>query len=1454
MKVSQFGYRNRHISKLIAFMLALTLILPAGFNPIFGANAESAEDAFQTLASSDSDNEIYIENPIIEMTKKDKHSVIITVAGITTADADAWAKALKWDLKRSAEDSPQWKYGDKTKELFNNIYTGDSLENWKKWGYNGSGVNAAPLFSEMVVTGAVISDPGVGADVIRVEMSFENELFFTDDKGVGTFNASGTAHRNVPAVFIGDYVLSAAVEGGEGVEDEVVAEGMMNFRTYETYRTYAELKAELDEIEKAALANGRYMDVDVFGQSEGGFDQYYVTFAASEDVVDDYLELTERAETEPATVQAELAAGTLGDYALPFHINNIHPDENPGSDAPINFLWKLATQDEIAYSEIEDFEDGVTVPNDLYTTKAIEGWSHDYGRLGESQGSLDVNDTYAIADETFDVDEMLKDVFFIITPNENPDGRTVNSRRNMNGFDLNRDGSFQTQKETYNMMQLISKWNPAVLVEFHGFVSDFLIEPCTPPHEPNLEYDILIENFYKGAEAFGNAALGSLADMYPKTEGLPSFSKYHIPLRDGFKAGKWDAWDDLSTNYTPSYAMLNSNSFGYTIETPYSNQASTDLLEYGLYGLVTFVSDNKDEIFDGQLEFFKRGIENVDVSTEEGNKLESYYVDLGDKLLEDDQWRPKYTGEGETGKFFPEYYIIPVDKDAQRNPAAAAEIEHFLYRNDVRIKVLNKDTLIDGINYKEGTLVVDMHQAKRDYANAVLWDGINSSFFSGLYSESVVSHPKLRGFDCIAIAKAGAIPAANLTVQSTPRAAVSALSGDASKPAVIIKNNGIEAVRAVNSILAGGKDVGFVSSGAFKGNFLVEKSVFDQYSKDFALVGDSVSKAGGDVYKLVEPKVYIAGRVKEYNVDVAAEDDYYSGWFSEGYGAKNWTNIHSNEASNFDVMAFGKQMNFKIAETPAAASIIVGASAVNSGQYGADALAAVKAGKPYIATGASPLSLIRSNILAGTGFAFLNVSGAESLHTVDYPSGSVITAPQIQSGDDIIYSYGGAYITAVPEGATILIKAKTAAENFHIAGCFPGVSDENLGGKAEAFSYQGKNEAGEDVDVTVFANSIVRKAHQQDDYLFATSAIYSKSLGEAWEAFSGTEDTSATQYKVSFDAKGGSPVPAEQTVSENGFAAKPDDPARMGNKFMGWFLGLDASAFDFETTPITADILLTAKWRATGTFPVTSSDNNNTPNTQAPAETGAEVPTTSDSAVNTPDTSAPTGTLAAFRDASAISGWALPFLEELIAAGVISGRSDGSLDPKGEVTRAEFTKMLVLALDIKAGGEAVVFSDDVKDGDWHKTFVDIASSNGLIQGISGTSFAPNNKITRQDLCVIMYRALAALNITLPAPDGGVFPDDGAIADYAKDAVSMLKQIGIVSGREDGRFDPEAYASREETAKIISGIRAYVSSQTVGSATADGPATADEAGAADGSAAAAGAADGSATADEAAATE
>jgi hypothetical protein len=184
-----------------------------------------------------------------------------------------------------------------------------------------------------------------------------------------------------------------------------------------------------------------------------------------------------------------------------------------------------------------------------------------------------------------------------------------------------------------------------------------------------------------------------------------------------------------------------------------------------------------------------------------------------------------------------------------------------------------------------------------------------------------------------------------------------------------------------------------------------------------------------------------------------------------------------------------------------------------------------------------------------------------------------------------------------------------------------------------------------------------------------------------------------------------------------------------------------------------------------------------------------------------------------------VSPWAAVFLDQLISRGVMNGYADGTLKPKGNVTRAEFTKMIVTALNLSAASAGQNFSD-VGAADWFKQFVDIASSRNLINGIGGDLFAPNNQISRQDLCTIVYRALQDQGAAMPAENGAAFSDDSQIAAYAKEAVYKLRQMGIVSGRDTGMFDPLAPATREETAKIICGVIDFIAASQAAAQTTE----------------------------------
>ena len=87
---------------------------------------------------------------------------------------------------------------------------------------------------------------------------------------------------------------------------------------------------------------------------------------------------------------------------------------------------------------------------------------------------------------------------------------------------------------------------------------------------------------------------------------------------------------------------------------------------------------------------------------------------------------------------------------------------------------------------------------------------------------------------------------------------------------------------------------------------------------------------------------------------------------------------------------------------------------------------------------------------------------------------------------------------------------------------------------------------------------------------------------------------------------------------------------------------------------------------------------------------------------------------------------------------------------------------------------------------------------GIVKGISSDVFGSDSPITRQDICVILSRILQN-GEAIGTPS---FTDFDSVSDYAKDAVIIMKQRGIVNGFEDGSFRPYEYATRAEVAKML----------------------------------------------------
>lgn len=171
-----------------------------------------------------------------------------------------------------------------------------------------------------------------------------------------------------------------------------------------------------------------------------------------------------------------------------------------------------------------------------------------------------------------------------------------------------------------------------------------------------------------------------------------------------------------------------------------------------------------------------------------------------------------------------------------------------------------------------------------------------------------------------------------------------------------------------------------------------------------------------------------------------------------------------------------------------------------------------------------------------------------------------------------------------------------------------------------------------------------------------------------------------------------------------------------------------------------------------------------------------------------------------FKDISGHT-WAEEAIGYLWNQGMITGRGENTFAPGENVTRAEFVKMLVMGCFDEAESYSGAAFDDVSQDSWYFEYVSKAYSKGVVKGMTETSFMPDLPITREQAAAIVHRTIEPTNADTTG-NIGEFADDASISDYARFAVYALRNAGIISGRNDNIFDPGAYITRAEAAKII----------------------------------------------------
>ncbi|WP_405581977.1 M14 family zinc carboxypeptidase [Streptomyces sp. NBC_01092] len=499
----------------------------------------------------------------------------------------------------------------------------------------------------------------------------------------------------------------------------------------------------------ALQALGDRVSVEVAGRSAGGHRLYLVTVTAPESAGQARAQARMRELIENAPATAAKSPGIKRSYKAPVFLNNnIHGNEWEGTDASLKLIERLAA--------------------------ATDGRTRDL--LAHSR------------------------LYFNITAN--PDGRIAGTRANAGGFDMNRDFVTASQPEVRAMRRIMIDKQPAVMLDLHGYVNGTLIEPTTPPHGENYEYDLFLKNTY--ANALGmEAAVNGLGYTAEKDGVEPA----QIPFRD-----QEEGWDDWPPIFTPQYAAFHGTVAAHTVEIPLPvNNAdyetlpvselrrrsaiNVDVAGAALRATLDFVQARHTSLIADQIEVFRRG------------SAGAAQVPVSPQTV------PGVPGIGPEDVYtttFPRAYVIPAGPTAQRSAPAAARLVDHLLANDVRVTRALHSFRLGGRTYAKGSYVVDLRQPKRGLANVLLADGRDiSDKVSVMYDISGWSLGRLWGATVEPVTR-GSLAAAPLRpVSAATRVAYVAPRGD-----LRLRLDDPREIAAVNSLLRQGVSIRRTADGS----------------------------------------------------------------------------------------------------------------------------------------------------------------------------------------------------------------------------------------------------------------------------------------------------------------------------------------------------------------------------------------------------------------------------------------------------------------------------------------------------------------------------------------------------------------------------------------------------------------------------------------------------------------
>ena len=164
--------------------------------------------------------------------------------------------------------------------------------------------------------------------------------------------------------------------------------------------------------------------------------------------------------------------------------------------------------------------------------------------------------------------------------------------------------------------------------------------------------------------------------------------------------------------------------------------------------------------------------------------------------------------------------------------------------------------------------------------------------------------------------------------------------------------------------------------------------------------------------------------------------------------------------------------------------------------------------------------------------------------------------------------------------------------------------------------------------------------------------------------------------------------------------------------------------------------------------------------------------------------------------------WSYDSVRYVYEKGMMTGTAADEFSPNATVTRA----MLVTILHRLEGAPTAAASSftDVPAGQWYTDAMAWAAANGIVNGTSATTFAPNDPVTREQFAAILYRyaTYKGMDDVTLAEVLGRFTDRDACSAYAVPALEWAVHEGLINGMTDTTLAPKGSATRAQAAAIL----------------------------------------------------